>query len=186
MAVLLVTMAIMAVLMTAVMPVWKQMAQREKEAELVFRGQQYARAIGLYGRKYANAAPSTIDVLLRERFLRKKYKDPITNADFVPIPAGGTITASQQGRRSATPALPGQASTSVASGRSGIVGVTSASTARSIRMYNGATHYNEWRFVYVPTTLTPGAGAPGVPVPGRGRGGPEGESTPPVTPGRGR
>ena len=31
--------------MTAVMPVWHHTARREKEAELVFRGEQYARAI---------------------------------------------------------------------------------------------------------------------------------------------
>src|SRR4051794_15814835 len=39
MAALLISMAITALLMTAAMPVWKQMAQREKEEELVFRGQ---------------------------------------------------------------------------------------------------------------------------------------------------
>ena len=39
MAVLLVAMAIMAIMMTAAMPVWKQLAQREKEQELIFRGQ---------------------------------------------------------------------------------------------------------------------------------------------------
>ena len=38
----------MAILMTAAMPVWKHMAQREKEEELVFRGEQYAHAIGLF------------------------------------------------------------------------------------------------------------------------------------------
>src|SRR5436189_185607 len=51
MAALLVGLGIMAVMMTVAMPVWKQMAQREKEAELVFRGQQYARAVGLFQRQ---------------------------------------------------------------------------------------------------------------------------------------
>src|SRR5438477_8200613 len=87
MAVLLVTISVMAVMLTVAMPVWKQMAQREKEAELIFRGQQYARAIGLFEQKYANTPPPTLDVLVQVRFLRKKYKDPITNKDFVPIPA---------------------------------------------------------------------------------------------------
>src|SRR5919106_6721706 len=85
MAALIVAISVMAILMTAVMPVWKQSAQREKEAELVFRGQQYARAIGLFQRKFANTAPPNIDVLVDQRFLRKKYKDPITNDDFQPI-----------------------------------------------------------------------------------------------------
>ena len=64
------------------MPVWKQSVQREKEAELIFRAGQYARAVALYQRKYANAFPPSVDVLLREKFLRKKYKDPMTNGDF--------------------------------------------------------------------------------------------------------
>jgi type II secretory pathway pseudopilin PulG len=85
MAVLLVVMGVMAVMLTVVMPVWKQMGQREKEAELVFRGEQYARAIGLFQKKYANAFPPNLDVLVEQKFLRKKYKDPITNSDFVPL-----------------------------------------------------------------------------------------------------
>src|SRR5262249_40125516 len=43
MAVLLVSLSVAAVLLTAAMPVWKQMATREEEEELVFRGQQYVR-----------------------------------------------------------------------------------------------------------------------------------------------
>ena len=42
MAGLIVGLAVMAVLMTAAMPVWKHTVQREKEEELVFRGEQYA------------------------------------------------------------------------------------------------------------------------------------------------
>jgi type II secretory pathway pseudopilin PulG len=82
MAVLLAGIAIMGIVWTMVVPVWKQSVQREKEAELIFRAGQYARAVALYQRKYANAFPPTVDVLLKEKFLRRKYKDPITNADF--------------------------------------------------------------------------------------------------------
>src|SRR5262245_43731463 len=83
MAALLVAMGVMAVLMTAAMPVWKQMSQREKEAELVFRGEQYARAIGLFQRKAGpGTLPPNLDVLIQQRFLRAKYKDPITGQDF--------------------------------------------------------------------------------------------------------
>ena len=88
MAALLVAMSVMAIMFTVVMPVWKQTARREKEEELVFRGKQYVHAIGLFQRKFANAFPPNIDVLVEQRFLRKKFKDPITNDDFVPIPAG--------------------------------------------------------------------------------------------------
>jgi type II secretory pathway pseudopilin PulG len=55
MVALLVAMSIMAILMTAALPAWHTMAQREKEAELVFRGEQIARANRLYQRRFANA-----------------------------------------------------------------------------------------------------------------------------------
>src|SRR5687768_3267261 len=82
MAALLVGMGIMAIFMSVALPAWRTMAQREKEAEFVFRGGQYARAIRLYQDKRGGAYPPDIDTLVRERFLRKKYKDPITDDDF--------------------------------------------------------------------------------------------------------
>ncbi len=86
MVVLIVGLSVMAVLMTAAMPVWKQIAQREKEAELVFRGEQYARAIGLFQRKNGpGTLPPSFDVLVEQKFLRKKFKDPITDDEFVPV-----------------------------------------------------------------------------------------------------
>src|SRR5688572_23954213 len=48
MAALLVAMSVMAVLMSVAMPTWSHMIRREKEEELIFRGNQYARAIGQY------------------------------------------------------------------------------------------------------------------------------------------
>src|SRR3982750_903482 len=83
MAALLVAMAVMMVAMTAALPAWQTAARHEKEAELIFRGKQYARALSGFQRKYNGAYPPTVDVLINERFLRKKYKDPITNHDFV-------------------------------------------------------------------------------------------------------
>jgi hypothetical protein len=38
--------------------------------------------VALFQRKYANAFPPSVDVLLKEKMLRKKFKDPITNGDF--------------------------------------------------------------------------------------------------------
>src|SRR5687767_13177860 len=95
MVALLVMMAVMAVAMTVALPAWSTMARREKEAELVFRGEQYARAIALFQRRYAGAFPPNIDVLVNERFLRKKFKDPITNDDFQTIGVGETVNQPQ-------------------------------------------------------------------------------------------
>lgn len=114
MAALLIAMSITAIMMTVVMPVWKHAAQREKEEELVFRGMQYVHAIGLFQRKFANAYPPNIDVLVDQRFLRKKFKDPITNDDFVPLPVGQGIPATgeqQPGQRGQTGATGGRGQT---------------------------------------------------------------------------
>jgi type II secretory pathway pseudopilin PulG len=197
MAALLVAMAVMAVLASAAMPVWKQLSTREKEEELVFRGKQYARAIGLFQRKMGPGVnPPTLDVLVEQRFLRKKYKDPITGDDFDPIAASANQSAtpgtlpgapSTGARGQPTPPSTPQRGSSVqnpAGGRGfgGIIGVMSKSKAQSIRIYNGRTHYNEWQFVYVPQTTAPGVVAPG----GRGqRGGPSGPSGPGGFPGPG-
>ncbi len=77
MAALLVSLAVMGILMTVALPTWRHMMQREREAELVFRGEQYARAVGLFQRKYAGAFPPSVDMLIQQKFLRKKYKDPM-------------------------------------------------------------------------------------------------------------
>jgi type II secretory pathway pseudopilin PulG len=195
MAALLVAMSVLAVLMSVAMPVWNQAARREKEAELVFRGEQYARAIGLFQRKYANAFPPSIDALVEQRFLRKKYKDPITNDDFVALVQGQSGAGATPGSGSLTAGRPGQTATqapatpagTVAAGQpgrgptGGIIGVTSKSTQQSIRVYKGRTRYNEWAFVYTPQVVAPGAGAPGAAAPGSGA---PGVGLPGGTPGR--
>src|SRR5436190_15330644 len=105
MVALLVLMAVMAVALTAALPAWSTLARREREAELVFRGEQYARAITLFQRKYAGTFPPTLDVLVQERFLRKKYKDPIANDDFQPVAVGQAVAGAQ----STNPLTPGGA-----------------------------------------------------------------------------
>ncbi len=57
--------------------------QRDREVELVHRGQQYTRAIKLYYKKFG-AYPPSLDALEKSneiRFLRKRYKDPMTGKD---------------------------------------------------------------------------------------------------------
>lgn len=88
MAALLVAMSVMAIMLSTAMPVYQTIARREREAELVFRGEQYARAIALFQRKYGNQLPPDVDVLIDQRFLRKKFKDPITGGDFALLGAG--------------------------------------------------------------------------------------------------
>ena len=188
MAALLVAIGVMGIMLTVAMPAWKTAAQREREAELIFRGEQYARALMLFQRRVANAAPPSIDFLVEERFLRKKYKDPITDDDFALVVAGqnarpgagGNSGATPDGGRGAAPApsqpFGGTAGTPVGGG---IAGVVSKSTAQSLRLYNGRDHYNEW--VFTPTEQTQAPGVPGAAQPGVVPGAPLGGG-----PGRGR
>jgi type II secretory pathway pseudopilin PulG len=171
MVALLVALSIMAVMMTVALPTWHQMAQREKEAELVFRGQQYARAIGLFQKKAGpGVLPPNIDALVEGHYLRKKYKDPITGGDFdvllagapAATPGGSTANPAPQTQtgsgRGATPpaAAPSAFGQAGSAGRGGVMGVASKSKDPSIRIYNGRTHYNEWQFVYTMQTQAPG------------------------------
>ena len=75
--------------------------RREKEAEMVWRGEQYERAIGLYYKKFGKY-PTKIEDLTREtngvRFLRQAYKDPMNKDDgtwrFIYVGANGQLIGS--------------------------------------------------------------------------------------------
>jgi type II secretory pathway pseudopilin PulG len=185
MAALLVAMAVMAVLMTVAMPTWKQMMQREKEEELIFRGTQYARAIGAYQRKYANASPPTIDVLIEQHFLRKKYKDPLAptqDGEFAPLYVSNQNPGSPggQGGPGGQSSTAGTLASTTPSG--GIIGVASKNTGESLRTYNDHHHYNEWQFIALQQSTRAGgpgqngaAGAGGGPPNQGGQGTPSGQ-----------
>jgi len=202
MAALLVGMSVMAVMMAAALPVWTHVAQREKEEELIWRGEQYRRAIMLFQRRYANTFPPTLDVLVEQKFLRKKYKDPIANDDFQIIPVGGAMPGGRPGMPAtggpanvpggqggaggfgaAQPGTPAGAATSSSFGQAtqpamGIQGVTSKSKDQSIKLYNGMDRYNQWAFVYLAASTQAGAGGAGFVQPGM-RGRPPGAGGPP-------
>jgi type II secretory pathway pseudopilin PulG len=212
MAALLVALAVMAILMSVALPAWRQANQREKEEELIFRGRQYVRGIQLFQRRFAATYPPDVDTLVKSKFLRKKYKDPMLVDGEFEILYQGTLLSTTPGRggtpqgqarggtpqagqgRGATPQA-GQGSSFTFDSRSGaitqgnqagrgvgprggVLGVRSKSTEASIRVYNGATQYNEWQFVFVPAMTGPGQGRPGMPgqggpgMPGRGGMGP--------------
>jgi type II secretory pathway pseudopilin PulG len=198
MVALLVSMAVTAVWMGAALPAWRRQVQREKEAELIFRGEAIARAVYLYRQKNGQALPPSLDVLVSQRFLRQKYLDPITGKDFLPV--AGASAGTTGGRAAGAGGLQG-----------GIVGVRSTSNETSIRIYNNQQTYSQWAFDFTLEQLRAGGG-PQVPgagglgrggqQPGAGRGpgpgglqgggrgrGPADEAIAPITPpgaGRGR
>ena len=144
MAALFVGLAIMGILMSIVLPVWSQVAKREREVELVFRGEQYSRSIELYQRKNLGQLPVDFQDLVDRRFLRKLYKDPMTNEGEFQIlyerEGSGLVGLSE--------AASSRSRASSQSRQGGIIGVASKSTEESLKVYNDGMRYNEWRFVY--------------------------------------
>ena len=246
--ILFVALIAIAALVTA--PILTFQVKRDREEELVHRGVQYSRAMKHFVKKFGRY-PTRIEELENTnqvRFLRKRYKDPITGKDFRilhmgdvqlafgaeiagatsvnglnpgaagiaggpggqaglgpgglnTIAAAGALGAaglnSAQGQGSAGintpltttgaatqnsdenansdtpgdapkegggPAGAGAPGTAGASnpgngapggqvfGGGPIVGVASTSKDKTIRIYNKKEHYNEWQFIYDPTT----------------------------------
>jgi hypothetical protein len=209
--------------------------KRDREQELIHRGVQYSRAVRRYFKKFGRY-PTRIEELENTnniRFLRQRYKDPITGKDFkllhmndvrmsfnpgaasgLPPGAGAGIVASQPGAPgalNATAAAPGgfgpsaipagqqspQPGDQAGAGQDanatqntnaaqndqaapggtvvqaspqqqpvtqadpagqrvfgglGIVGVVSTSKLKTIREFNKKDHYNQWQFIYDPST----------------------------------
>lgn len=208
---LLVGMAVGAIWLGAALPAWRHQALREKEAELIFRGEQYARAIVLYQKKNQGLYPQSIDTLLSDRHLRKKWKDPVTGKDFFPlgigqqsaqpgpgapsrgVPGGAPVQQTPGAPRGAGPPQPQGGAASA-----GITGVRSTSQATSIKIYKGQQQHSLWPFdanqLYQKMGYSPArGGGPGRGGPGRGGPGRQGTGTDPgrggpigIGPGRGR
>ena len=171
--------AILLISLAVAVPPALHEGTREREEELIFRGQQYQRAIGLFYKKYGRY-PNTIDELLRTNdrgFLRKEFPDPMTKDGKWRIiglgPAGALVGSGQNplgpGSGPATPTGPGTTAPQPPSretrgrGETGgrpssggqpaypIAGVVSKSTKPSIRVYNGSSGYANWEFIYDPT-----------------------------------
>ena len=73
-------MAIMVITALAVAPVFLQQAKRDREEEMIHRGTEYERAIKKYYKKFGRY-PANLEQLENTnqmRFLRKRYKDPLS------------------------------------------------------------------------------------------------------------
>jgi hypothetical protein len=84
MLLLLLMMAVMIIGLAVIVPSVAFDIKRDREEEMIHRGVQYSRAIRLYYKKFGRY-PAKIEDLENTnqiRFLRKRYKDPITRKDF--------------------------------------------------------------------------------------------------------
>jgi type II secretory pathway pseudopilin PulG len=138
------TLVIAAIGMQGATVMWQQQMQRANEALLLETGEAYRLAIGRYYestpqpvKQYPRAFNELIEdkrFPVLKRHLRKLYPDPFfAKQEMVPIVRDGRI-----------------------------VGVHGQSLQAPIRHagyqefqsgFNGAKHYREWEFVYVPNTL---------------------------------
>ena len=180
---------------------WATINKRSKEAELIWRGQQYMRALQCH-RQQTGGLPGDLNELLDSDCIRALYPDPMardgqwrviresdvrslagqgagreaealstlerqlteagisfgevaTPAQPAAAGAGGATGGRQVGRASSLQAAYERLRTlslrldqNVArSGGNGVVGVVSTSTDEAMRLYQGESTYDAWRFV---------------------------------------
>jgi hypothetical protein len=168
--------------------------KNDREEELIFRGGEIADAIQRYQQKNGNALPPSLEVLVKGKFLRREYKDPMTKDGkwrFIrpgqpgqAVRGGGIPRAGFGTGRTTTTTTTTTRPSAFSQGSEtfgGIQGVASRSDEESLRVFNGRRKYSEWLFLpgqprvvgrQPLTPLVPG-GAPGSGgVPGAGRSGP--------------
>jgi type II secretory pathway pseudopilin PulG len=126
-------MALLMISLTVAAPKIARSIQRDRDLETFHRGMQYRRAIQLYYRKMNHTYPPNVEALINTndiRFLRKKYKDPITGQDdWKPIAFGQNKTPTAMGFFGQP--LAGNASTLAGIGPGGAGGLPGAATPGS-------------------------------------------------------
>jgi type II secretory pathway pseudopilin PulG len=154
--VVLVMVAVMGLVAGLTGTTWTTIMQRAKEEELLFRGDQYRRAIESYYQARHGAAPGALPTKLEDllkdpralqsvRHLRRLYADPMTGDDWLLIKdAGGRI----RGVKSASNLEPFK--------KDGF--------PEGYEKFRGAERYSDWEFVYqapAPAKAVPAPSLPG-------------------------
>lgn len=162
---LVVIVAVMNILVAASLPYWSQVMKRDKEAELVFRGLQYAEAIRVFQLRFKRL-PNTLDELIEvnPRSIRRLWKDPMTDSgEWELVQAQVNQGGSGRGRQLAGGTGPGgreeEARRQRGSNRprapAPIIGVRSRSKDEAVRTFMGSTSYSSWQFTLelIPTPV---------------------------------
>lgn len=148
--VLIILMMVVLVLfigLTVAIPVLQTELQREKEAELIFRGRQYVEAVRLFQMKTPGRFPSSLGELEEKKFVRRLYKDPMTEKGEwnVVLLLGQPGQSGSEGVQKVLVA-PESALPSIQNPM--ILGVVSSSTQKSIKLYYDQDSYDKWLFTY--------------------------------------
>lgn len=138
----LILVAIVGLALTGYAQATSHAQQREREAQLLWVGEQFRHAIGLYYQRTPGASksyPKRLEDLLRDsrfvsvqRYLRELYRDPITERakwGMVPAPGGGIM-----GVYSLAPGTP----------------IKTGGFPLREKSFAGARQYSDWVFSYEP------------------------------------
>jgi type II secretory pathway pseudopilin PulG len=151
---MLLAVAVIGIGLAATSEVWVQSRQREKEQELLFVGNQFRQAIGLYYRNSSDqltpgvAYPKKLEDLLEDkrgvvtkRHLRRLYADPLTGKTdwgLIPIKApDGDRIMGVYSKSQMTP-------------------IKTAGFRERDKTFEGANHFSDWKFFYEPQRATSG------------------------------
>ncbi|MCU0303968.1 MAG: hypothetical protein MUC56_07925 [Thermoanaerobaculales bacterium] len=110
MVMLVMLIAVMSIAMGVAVQTAEFQMRREREAELIFRGQQFVEAIRLYKAKYGRYPMQLKEIYeAKPRVIRKRWKDPITDSESWGLIFLGQegVRPGQQGRQLAGPGAPG-------------------------------------------------------------------------------
>ena len=164
---------VMSIGLMIAVPVWQTQIQREKEEDLIFRGKQYVEAIRLFQRKKPGTFPRDFEELIEEKCLRKLFEDPMSpdgKWNVILMSQAPISGRTRQPRRPSRNTRSGGQPASAGGGGIGvgsvqrvliapqaalssidnpqIIGVVSASTQESIKIYYEQESYNMWLFFY--------------------------------------
>ncbi len=138
--------------LTGAVQQWKTIMQRERETELLFRGDQIRKAIAAYVTYCQTHAvqapciqtpgtpkyPQKLEDLVKvpnisdtKRFLRKVYKDPITNEDWVLVKVMGDRIGGVKSKSEEEP-------------------LKQANFPDDYKFFEGKKKYSEWVFQFTP------------------------------------
>lgn len=174
---------VMAVLVSAAMPIWSKVIQRDKEEELIFRGMQYAEAIRIFQLRNGRY-PLRLEELstVRPRSIRQLWTDPMTDDGQWGLIYAQTAPGQTQGRRGrrGRGVAPEQQPQSFggsgprqlggekkrrrsAVGAAPIIGVHSRSDEEAMKSFFEGSKHSDWRFTadlvpiasLAPDTLNP-------------------------------
>jgi type II secretory pathway pseudopilin PulG len=162
---------LLSIAVATALPLLSGQIKREKEAELVFRGLQYAEAVRVFQRRFGRP-PTTLAELMdvRPRSIRQLWKDPMTeDGKWVVLVSGVQGQGQGQGQQQPPPQGSDTAEENELEGTAQqpptgpIIGVRSRSNKESMRNFFGATSYATWRFTVDLLAVRP-PGADGLPV----------------------